>query len=444
MSLPSNNFPDPQTKTSTTPLKGAPLPGDTIQRRITGGAYFRDSSLLAICRAIVSNLQLSEVLNTILVLTLQEVRAQEGSILLFSESEDRLEMLASLGLPEEIARRGYLPRKGSIAEWVIANNEPTILNGDVQGRKYSSASKGRLIVSAMCVPLRAGGKVIGTINLNRTDPEQGPFQKRDVDAMAILAAQAAISIENSRLHQAMLVSERLAAIGQTVAGISHCMKNLLTSLKGGLAICEMGNEKQDWMVETKGLEIVRRGIQRISALALDMLDFSKERVPSCSTVNLEDMRADLTAMTGEVAAKKGNRLLFDFSGDALTVWADYDQLFRCLLNLVQNGMDANPEGGAVTVSSRREDSPEARTRLTVQGTAPIVIRVTDSGKGIPEELLPRLFEPFFSTKGSRGTGLGLAVTRKIIKEHGGTLELASKPGEPASFTIYLGEKGIPG
>ncbi|MBI3735024.1 GAF domain-containing protein, partial [Candidatus Sumerlaeota bacterium] len=251
----TNSSTDPPVARQTLP-EALTSPSDTQKReKSSTGIFPKRSALVSICNAMVSNLDLKSVLETILSVTLAEMRAQEGSVLLFNESQDRLEMLAALGLPEEIARRGYIPRKGSIAEWVIENDKPTIINGDVQSKNFSAAGRGRFIVSAMCVPLRASGKVIGTINLNRTDPEAGVFQKRDTDAMVILGSQAAVSIENSRLHEAIMRGERLAAIGQTVAGISHCMKNLLTSLKGGLSICEMGIEKQDWKLESQGMDI---------------------------------------------------------------------------------------------------------------------------------------------------------------------------------------------
>ena len=124
------------------------------------------ASLLEICQAIGSSLELRAILDTILGLCMAEMRAQEGSILLLNENDDRLEMLAACGLPEEIISKGYIPRKGSIAEWVIEKDRPLILNEspkserDTQGDHFEALDNRRQIVSSMCVPLRARGRVL--------------------------------------------------------------------------------------------------------------------------------------------------------------------------------------------------------------------------------------------------------------------------------------------
>ncbi len=430
--------PDPTpTKTATISQSPTISPPLHEHHRAEHPGFQVNPSLLAICQAIVSNLELPKVLSTVLDLTMRELSAQEGSVLLFDKKTDRLEMLASQGLPAEMTQRGYIPRKGSIAEWVIEHNQPTILDGIVRSEKFSSLGTGRFIISAMCVPLRARGGVLGTINLNRTDPSLGPFHQGDLAAMAILGSQAAISIENSRLYESNLKSERLAAVGQTVAGISHCVKNLLTNVSGGLSLCDLARKKEDWEMHRQAMDILRRSVQRISALTLDMLDYSKERTPCCSRVDLAELTKELVEATRKTAEEKKSEIEVNLSEDARLVFADGNQLYRCLLNLIQNGLDANVAGGKIRILARRDASPEALRRLSRPAPAAIVIQVSDSGPGVDAENVERLFEPFFSTKGSKGTGLGLAVTRKIIQEHGGSLELASKPGQSAVFVIHL-------
>lgn len=399
-----------------------------------------DASLMEICRAMGAGLQLTEVLDTILGLTLAQMRAQQGSILLFDEHQDRLQMLASVGLPDEIVNKGYIQRKGSIAEWVIDHAEPLILNDRPRGSEFQGLDDThRRIVSAICVPLKAGGGVIGTINLNRTEAKVGPFGQEDLDGMAVLASQAAIYIENSRLHESLLQNERLAAIGQTVAGVSHCMKNLLTGMKGGISLSKLAVGSKDWEVLTQGLEILDNSVQRISKLALDMLNYSKEREPDRESVDLDVMMKEIRGVTRDRTERDDAELTFDIAEDARILQADGHEIFRCLLNLVENALDANKDGsGRVTVTAERSTAESALSRLDdASAEAAIVIRVSDNGPGISEDIAQTIFEPFFSTKGSKGTGLGLAVTRKIVGEHGGRIELASEPGEPAVFAIYL-------
>lgn len=395
-------------------------------------------SLLEICRAMGAGVQLKEVLDTTLRMTTKEMGAQQGSILLFDQHQDRLQMLASFGLPAEITSKGYIPRKGSIAEWVIEHKEPLVLNDSAKGKEYTALDEGRRrIYSSMCVPLIARGGVLGTINLNRTDGDLGPFSDEDLGVMLVLASQAAIYIENSRLHESLLKSERLAAIGQTVAGISHCIKNILTGMKGGFSLIKMAREHEDWEIVDQGIEILGGSVNRISSLALDMLNYSKERVPRREEVDLDEMMKEIRGVTRTKAARQETEVVVDLAPDAVHLNADSQDLFRSLLNLVENALDANVQGGTVTISSERSTSERSLRRLSEPAEAAIIIRIADSGPGISEEASAQIFDPFFSTKGSKGTGLGLAVTQKIIREHGGAIEIASKPNEPAVFAIYL-------
>lgn len=388
------------------------------------------AAMLTISEALVSNLDLRAVMDTILARTLEEVQAQQGSILLLDG--DCLRMLAARGLPPEMVAKGYIPRKGSIAEWVIEKNQPLILNDHPSSSQYQALDARRKIVSGMCVPLRMAGRIIGTINLNRTIVDVGVFQQQDLDLMVVLANQAAIFIENSRLHESVLKSERLAAVGQTVAGISHCIKNILTGVRGGLSICDMASQSHDWHLLGQGRDILQRNLGRLSSIVLDMLDYSKERQPVRAEVRVADIVEEVFGTSRSEAANRQQTLEARFDPSAPTINADSQQIYRCLLNLVQNGMDATPAGGTIWVSATREQRRHDGALAEF-----IVLRVGDSGPGIPDENKISIFDPFFSTKGSKGTGLGLAVTRKIVEEHGGTIEVESHSGQPAVFAISL-------
>ena len=398
------------------------------------------ASLLTICQAMGSSLELREVLPTILRLSLEEMRAQQGSVLLFDKEQDKLEMLAAIGLPAEIVAKGYIARKGSIAEWVIDHNQPLIMNSHAQGDAYHAMDNRRKIYSSMCLPLRAFGAVIGTINLNRTDAGPGPFLNRDMDTMMVLASQAAQCIENSRLHESNLKTERLAAIGQTVAGISHCIKNVLTGVKGGMSLMEMAIGSEDWKLLFQGKDILHRNLDRLSSIVLDMLDYSKEREPCKSGAEVLTLFQEVALTVRSVAETREIEIEFRMDDPAFKVHCDGQQIFRCVLNLVHNALDATPKGGKVWFDAEKTTDRAAMRRLKDKtAAAAIILRIGDTGPGISEEHRAQIFDPFFSTKGSKGTGLGLAVTRKIIEEHGGHIEVESRPEDPAVFAIYLPE-----
>lgn len=403
------------------------------------------ASLLAISEAVSSSSDLRDVLATILRLTVEEVQAQQGSILMFDEHQDRLDMLATYGMPAEIVEKGYIARRGSIAEYVIENNQPLIINDEHKpapnpsDTAYQRMDRRRKIVSAMCVPLRCRGKVLGTINLNRTEDTMGVFLDSDLDFMSVLASQAAISIENSRLHEASLKQERMAAIGQTVSGVSHCIKNVLTGVKGGMSLIDMASKADNWQLLNQGKEILQRNLDRLSTFVLDMLDYSKERDTVKSEVPLEALAREVLDTVKTEAEMRKISLNCDLADDARSVMADNNQIYRCVLNLVHNAIDMTPEGGQVWIGVERSTAEAALRRMSQPAQAAIIIRVGDSGPGVPDENRTVIFEPFFSTKGSRGTGLGLAVTRKIIQEHGGHIEVETKAPIPATFAIYLPE-----
>lgn len=399
-------------------------------------------SLFRICMAMGSTLELDKLLTLILQLTMKELRAQQGSILLLDAEHDQLKMLASRGMPREITRRGYIPRKGSIAEWVIENDKPLLLN-DVQkdDKRFTSIVKGRPIYSSMCVPLRAKDTVIGTINITRTRRAQ--FGDVDLDALVVLATQAAVSIENARLFEENLQAERMATVGRTVAAISHCTKNMLTGLKGGAAVIEMGCKQEDWALVEQGWEMVKRNTDRVSLMVLDMLDYSKERVPTRVAVDLPRL-IDEVFMTVTHAAQQAHvRLTSQVAPACRVVHADSNQVYRALLNLVTNAIDAireTPvEEGQVEIKAERVRAKSAAGRRYLpQADGEIdLIHVRDTGIGIAEEHMPSLFQPFFSSKGSKGTGLGLAVTRKIAREHGGDVVVESQRGKGCVFTVVL-------
>jgi len=398
-------------------------------------------SLLRICTAMGSTLELKNLLNLILRLTMEELRAQQGSILLFDKESDQLKMLASRGLPREITKKGYIPRKGSIAEWVIENDKPVLLDDVGDDARFTSIAKGRPIYTSMCVPLRAKGKVPGTINITRTRRQK--FTEQDLDALVVLATQAAVSIENARLYEENLKAERLAAVGRTVAAISHCTKNILTGLKGGAAIIEMARNQKDWALVELGRDMVNRNTDRIALLVLDMLDYSKERRPTRTIVDLRQLVNEIFTSVAHAAKQARARLASRLDPACQSLFADSNQIYRALLNLVNNAIEAVREGpsesGKVEVTAERvkADSPVVRRCLRGASGQYDLIRVSDTGAGIPRDLLPSLFQPFFSSKGSKGTGLGLAVTRKIAREHDGDVLVESKPGRGTVFTLVL-------
>ncbi len=276
-----------------------------------------------------------------------------------------------------------------------------------------------------------------------------------------------------RLEKELIKSERLAAIGQTVAGLAHGVKNILNGLKGGLYIVNTAlkngavglaaeNKKIDYSMtsalpfqarslkriidnnETErqqkklktGWEMVERNIHKVSELVLDLLSYSKEREPEYEKYNPNIIADEVCDLMESKAKEYDIDLIRDIDREMGEIYLDPKGMHSCLLNLVSNAIDAcvfdldTQKHWHVKVMTRRE-----------KGSS-VSFEVIDNGCGMDEETQSKIFAEFFSTKGTRGTGLGLLVTQKIVKEHGGTMDVASQPGKGTIFTIRLPGKKV--
>ena len=229
-------------------------------------------------------------------------------------------------------------------------------------------------------------------------------------------------------------SERLAAIGQTIALLSHHIKNILQGVRGGSYLIDMGlREEKDELVR-KGWTIVDRNQDRIYNLVMDMLTFSKERQPELKLASLNDLLTEICDLMATRAEQHSVKLVRQFGEPMPSSMFDPEGIHRAILNIVTNAIDvlSDAEDGEVVVTSQYDSQTES-----------LAVEVRDNGPGIHAEEIPRLFNLFESTKGARGTGLGLAVSRKILQEHGGDISVTTQPGEGATFRLtwpYVNEE----
>ncbi|OQY51859.1 MAG: hypothetical protein B6245_24155 [Desulfobacteraceae bacterium 4572_88] len=233
-----------------------------------------------------------------------------------------------------------------------------------------------------------------------------------------------------RLERELLKSERLAAIGQTVAGMAHCIKNILHGFKGGSYLVDIGLDRNDTNRLKTGWQMIQRNIGRTSDLVLDLLSYSKERPPEYEPCLPNDVADDVCELLKENANEHDIEIIRAFSPDVGEVSMDPRTVYRCLLNLVSNAIDACmfdedalDKEHCVCVRTIREEQKFIR------------FEVEDNGAGMSDEVRAKIFTSFFSTKGGQGTGLGLLVTMKLVDEHGGTIGVTSSLGKGTTFTI---------
>ncbi|GBQ81537.1 two component hybrid sensor histidine kinase and regulator [Acetobacter malorum DSM 14337] len=256
------------------------------------------------------------------------------------------------------------------------------------------------------------------------------------------------------MEQRLRQAEKMQAIGTLAGGIAHDFNNLLTAILGSLELVmdlEPPKEPGVSRLFHNALEAARRG----GALTQKLLDFSRPRHLVCQQVDLRDLMASLQsfmtqgkvpdeiqAVLGAAALSSSSRIStvqFDIPSTPLpVVWTDATQLELAVFNLCVNALDAQPEGGATTVSVRQANRPLGLTGSATHGEAWVVVQVMDRGVGMTEEMQARIFDPFFTTKGiGQGTGLGLSMIYGFISHCGGEVRVESVPGGGTSIELWL-------
>jgi two-component system NtrC family sensor kinase len=383
--------------------------------------------------AVSHTLDIDELLGRILQLVSEWVEADRGCIMLVDPETRDLRIKARRD--RTAADPGSMAISRTILDYVMERREG-VLTSDAQedDRFASGGSVVRTGVrEAICVPMQGRYDVVGVMYVDTITPlaeAVGAGHRRFTDEhlklMIAIGHQAALAVEDTTYYSAMVQSERLAAVGQTIATLSHHIKNILQGLRGGSYLVEMGLENEDHAVLQKGWDIVRRNQNKIQSLVMDMLSFSKDRQPEFAETDLAGLVADVVETLQQRAAEAGVTIRREVSEGLPHVMLDPEAMSRAILNVLTNALDAVEErpDGVVTITA------------AVDADATLVrIAVADNGPGMSPETLAEIFNIFVSTKGSRGTGLGLTVSRKILREHGGDIRAASVEGGGSTFTL---------
>jgi signal transduction histidine kinase len=229
----------------------------------------------------------------------------------------------------------------------------------------------------------------------------------------------------------LVQAERMSAVGQTVAGLAHAIKNIAGGLKGGVFVLEKGIELNNSQYLRQGWDMVKGDVTRIENLTLDLLNYSKEREPNYKVCNPNKPAKEVFDLMLPRAQRYAVALELDIDESLLDAWFDPDGIHRCLLNLVTNAIDA-----CTDIEANQKDGKVVLRSLKSEGGM-LEYQVVDNGCSMDEDTRARIFQGFFSTKGTKGTGLGLMITKKIIDEHGGVIELESEKGKKTKFIIKL-------
>jgi signal transduction histidine kinase len=242
-------------------------------------------------------------------------------------------------------------------------------------------------------------------------------------------------LELKQAQEELIRKERLATIGETVAGLAHYIKNILSGLRGGLYMVNTGVATHKPQMFEEGSAMVGRNIERISTLALDLLRYAKERKPERTLCQPNEMVAEAVGIFKAKAEEHRIKLEAVLDPNLKEAYLDEEGIHRVLVNMISNAIDAciydedTSKAWKVTVKTMLEtDTQRGET---------MVFEISDNGSGMTDEVKEKLFTKFFSTKAGRGTGLGLLITKKIVREHGGEISVASEAGKGTVFSVRL-------
>ncbi len=382
-------------------------------------------------------LDVDQLLDTVMDLVFKSVEADHGCFVLRDET-GRL-VPKAVRYRTGVNRQEELAVSRTVVEHVLKEKQGVLVSdvyADDRFRGVESLHRHN-IREAICVPMKGRREVVGVLFLDTQSSlkqvvsrglDVGKFTEDHLHLASAIAHQAAIAVEESRYHEALVNAERLAAVGQTIAALSHHIKNIMQGVRFGADMVRTAMRDDDRDLLAKGWKLVERNQNRIDDLILDMLSYSKEREPAVEPTDLNKLCEDVLDMVRGRAKDRGVALDWHPGTGVAAVPCDPDGVHRAVLNLVSNAIDA------------LEDRPNAR--LAVQAIlepdgAWAKVIVLDNGPGISAEKVEEIFKPFVSTKGSRGTGLGLPVSRKIIREHGGDISVQSVLEKGSKFAIRL-------
>jgi signal transduction histidine kinase len=423
---------------SAAPTSG--LLSTTFESRDDGHLYIMYQTALAVSHT----LDIDQLLVRIMELILQWVQADRGCIFLLDPETDLPQpKVARYRSADQEDREIVISR--TILEYVLSNEEGVLTGNAAEDERWDDPESVMQlgIREAICVPMRGRYGIVGAIYVDTSTKVvdditsvKSPaevmgrrFNQEHLQLMIAIGNQSGIAIEDTTFYSGLVRSERLAAIGETIAVMSHHIKNILQGFQGGGYLVEQGIKHQDFPTIQDGWGLLQRNQERIFNLVMDMLSFSKEREPKLEPVDLNELINDVVSLLAGKAQQYDVTLQWEPAPEPCQVAVDYESIHRAVLNVATNAIDAVRDGEQrqVELAIRRAHEPMPRIEIVVR----------DQGAGIEADDIEKIFSLFESSKGGRGTGLGLPVSKKIMQEHGGDIEVRSVVGQGAEFSLWL-------
>jgi signal transduction histidine kinase len=407
---------------------------EQMDRVLTRASYTFQRELTGLSSSLVSVLELSELFEKVQQALSSSPRVEHAEIFLARAENEDFRLFSRSG--EEDFRR--LDRSSALVQLLAQEHRVLVLDEMERSVQLFYPSEHQKLIDAAARQLRElDGEIIvpiwfqkqlsGLIVLAAAKPS-GPFTTREREMLLSLAGQLAITVENARIYDQMRQHDRLVAVGEMATGLAHEIRNPLASIKAAAQYIEPGMVGSD---DREFLSILIEEVDRLNNVVSRFLDYARPLQTRLSTHNLNSIVQRVVTLLAPEAASRQVELSADLDPALPELYIDGEQLRQVLLNLLLNAFEALDEAGGSVRASTRFLPPSDGQDL---GSA--LVRIEDSGHGIPESEIDKIFDPFYTTKGS-GTGLGLAIAYRIIQAHQGTIGVQSEVGLGTAFEIKI-------
>ncbi len=433
-----------------------------IEKAIEKHQLAEKVALYEISQAIFSTIEMNDLLKIIVDLAMKVLRADDVSIMLFDE-QGKLYIVFANGLNEEVVKETRLALGERIAGWVAESRQSVILiNGLTNDARFNGIRGREDIKSSMVIPLIKGNTVLGILAVNRLNISEN-FSQADLYKSNIFASLSSLALDNANLYknlqklqqdlirtnrdleknekqalamlselkemnekiktnqQQLSQSAKLSALGRLVSDMAHEVNNPLMIISGSAQLCLMKEISKEEI--KSNLEIIVNECKKSKDIIQRLLKFSRPSRGQLKEKDINNSVESIVRILEHQFALAGVKIKRNYGRNLAPIFIDEEQLQEVFMNLLNNAKDAMEKGGKITVSTSCVDSL-------------IRIDFSDTGCGMPEEVIKHICEPFFTTK-EKGNGLGLSVCYGIVKAHQGELTFESKIGQGTTVSIFL-------
>jgi signal transduction histidine kinase/HAMP domain-containing protein len=338
----------------------------------------------------------------------------------------------AVGLTEREIERLKIPKDTFLMGYYMPSNRRAILvNEDIDATPAWDIDRTLGVRNLLLVWIRQKGKMIGAIRV--ANKRTGPFNEEDAHPLGILANNISVALDNAKLYsdlrkqmqelksaqEQLIQAAKLVAIGELASNVAHEINNPLTTVLG---YAELMREEKDFAGIMKDVDVIEKETLRAREIVRQLLEFSRKRSLNVRNVDINRIMEEVINLTN-IRRERNIEVRVTF-GEVPLIQGDENQLKQVFINIINNALFAIDGKGNIDITTRTNGDQ-------------VSAEISDTGSGIAREHLSRIFEPFFSTKKEKGTGIGLSVSYKIIQGHNGHIDVLSEQGAGSTFSVVL-------